>query len=44
VLYPAVLAGAVWLSEFHTVLVGLLGFHVVALVVGRDYEGGTPHR
>lgn len=36
--YPVVLIASNWLSRPRILLVGLLGVHALALIVGRDYE------
>ena len=40
--YPGVLLAGGWLSSSRVVLVGLLGVHLLALLLGRDYERRTP--
>jgi uncharacterized membrane protein len=36
--YPIVLVASNWLTRPRTLLLGLLGIHALALIVGRDYE------
>jgi hypothetical protein len=36
--YPVVLIASNWLSRPRILLLGLLGVHALALIVGRDYE------
>jgi len=40
--YPAVLFAGAWLPEPRTLLIGLIGVHLLALAVGRDYGRRTP--
>jgi hypothetical protein len=37
-IYPAVLIADAWLPESRQLLLGVLGVHLMALVLGRGYE------